>query len=153
MQPRRTSTTNSCESPSHGQRSADCYSTKSVYHSWLHLTSTPHRQRSLCYRSVGDCLNSCDLNGNARPAVRQSSSLRPYWHTFNYRRNPNASKRNVITCHEHRLPVPLRCLYEGDNGELDNGILSLSSLEVAQLDNNPNFPENGKFELVMRGGR
>ena len=42
---------------------------------------------------------------------------------------------------------------EGDNGELDSGILPLSSLEIARLDNDPNFPENGKFELTMGGGR
>jgi hypothetical protein len=42
---------------------------------------------------------------------------------------------------------------EGDKGELDSGILPLSSLEIARLDNDPNFPENGKFELTMGGGR
>lgn len=42
---------------------------------------------------------------------------------------------------------------EEDNGELESGILPLSSLEIARLDNDPNFPENGKFELTMGGGR
>jgi hypothetical protein len=44
-------------------------------------------------------------------------------------------------------------LGEGNQGELENGILSLGSLEVAQLDNDPNFPEHGKLTLTMQGGR
>jgi hypothetical protein len=35
----------------------------------------------------------------------------------------------------------------------DTGVLTLGSLEIAQLDNDPNFPENGKLELLLRGGR
>jgi len=42
---------------------------------------------------------------------------------------------------------------EASNGELERGILSLNPLEVARLDNDPNFPENGQFVLEMRGGR
>ena len=42
---------------------------------------------------------------------------------------------------------------EAPNGEIDQGLLSLNSLEVARLDNDPNFPENGQFVLYMRGGR
>jgi hypothetical protein len=44
-------------------------------------------------------------------------------------------------------------LYEGDNGEIANGVLPLGPLEVAWLDNDPGFPENGKLALDMRGGR
>jgi len=36
---------------------------------------------------------------------------------------------------------------------LDEGILTLGPLEVAQLDNDPNFPERGILKLTMRGGR
>jgi hypothetical protein len=39
------------------------------------------------------------------------------------------------------------------NGELERGILSLHPLEVARLDDDPNFPENGQLKLEMRGGR
>jgi len=31
--------------------------------------------------------------------------------------------------------------------------LPLGPLEIARLDNNPSFPENGKLTLDMRGGR
>lgn len=47
----------------------------------------------------------------------------------------------------------LQRLYEGRNGEIENGVLPLGALEVARLDNDPSFPERGKLQLTMRGGR
>jgi hypothetical protein len=47
----------------------------------------------------------------------------------------------------------LERLYEGPNGEIENGILRLGSDEIAQLDNDPSFPEHGTLTLVMEGGR
>jgi hypothetical protein len=47
----------------------------------------------------------------------------------------------------------LERLYEGSNGEIENGVLPLGALEVARLDNDPSFPERGQLRLVMRGGR
>jgi predicted phage baseplate assembly protein len=38
------------------------------------------------------------------------------------------------------------------NQELDTGVLQPASLEIAQLDNDPNFPENGRIEFEMDGG-
>ena len=38
-------------------------------------------------------------------------------------------------------------------GELESGALPIGELEVAQLDNDPNFPEHGRLELLMGGGR
>lgn len=43
--------------------------------------------------------------------------------------------------------------FEAPNGELENGVLPLGPLEVAQLANDPNFPEHGQLELNVRGGR
>ena len=37
--------------------------------------------------------------------------------------------------------------------ELDAGVLNLGRLEVARLDNNPNFAERGVFRLKMEGGK
>jgi hypothetical protein len=34
-----------------------------------------------------------------------------------------------------------------------DGLLRLERLEVARLDNDPNFPERGTFQLIMEGGR
>jgi hypothetical protein len=38
-------------------------------------------------------------------------------------------------------------------GAIDTGVLPLGSGEIAQLNNDPSFPENGKLELILRGGR
>ena len=43
--------------------------------------------------------------------------------------------------------------FEAANAEIDNGVLPLSALEIARLDNDPNFPENGKLTVDMEGGR
>lgn len=37
-------------------------------------------------------------------------------------------------------------------GELEAGVLRPGRLEVPRLDNDPNFPENGRLDLVMAGG-
>jgi predicted phage baseplate assembly protein len=39
------------------------------------------------------------------------------------------------------------------NAALLAGRLALSRLEIARLDNDPNFPERGTFELTLEGGR
>ena len=44
-------------------------------------------------------------------------------------------------------------LFETPDHEIDNGVLPLSVLEIARLDNDPNFPENGKLTVDMEGGR
>jgi hypothetical protein len=44
-------------------------------------------------------------------------------------------------------------LGEGDQGERDAGLLPLGPLEVAQLDNDPSFPEHGILSLKIGGGR
>jgi predicted phage baseplate assembly protein len=37
-------------------------------------------------------------------------------------------------------------------GELESGVIGAAPLEVLRLDNDPNFPENGRLVLTMRGG-
>jgi hypothetical protein len=37
--------------------------------------------------------------------------------------------------------------------ELEDGVLRLARLEIARLDNDPNFRENGRLELALEGGR
>jgi hypothetical protein len=44
-------------------------------------------------------------------------------------------------------------LFEAANHEIANGILPLRLAEIAQLDNDPNFPERGKLEIHVSGGR
>jgi hypothetical protein len=40
-----------------------------------------------------------------------------------------------------------------DGGAIESGVLPLDAMEIAELDNDPSFPENGQLELIMRGGR
>ena len=41
-----------------------------------------------------------------------------------------------------------------DSGQaLQDGVLNLGRLEVARLDNDPNFAERGVFRLTMEGGK
>ena len=48
----------------------------------------------------------------------------------------------------------LQRLHESNNEQaIDSGVLVLAPLEIARLDNDPNFPENGKLILDVRGGR
>ena len=46
----------------------------------------------------------------------------------------------------------LERLYQGPNHEVQNGVLPIGPLEIARLDNDPNFPENGKLNLAIGGG-
>lgn len=41
---------------------------------------------------------------------------------------------------------------QGSMGEKDAGVIKLDQLEIARLDNDPSFPENGKIEFLMTGG-
>jgi len=42
---------------------------------------------------------------------------------------------------------------ESSNRAIENGKLPLGPFEIARLDSDPSFPENGKLTLYMRGGR
>jgi hypothetical protein len=42
---------------------------------------------------------------------------------------------------------------DDDQKPLNDGFMSLGELEIARLDNNPNFPEHGVFKLTMLGGK
>jgi len=46
-----------------------------------------------------------------------------------------------------RLRAPL------DPKPLDNGVLTIGRLEIARLDNDPNFPERGVLKLTVGGGK
>ena len=43
--------------------------------------------------------------------------------------------------------------FELPNNEIANGVLPLAANEIAQLDNDPDFPERGHLQIVVRGGR
>ncbi|HEX4953049.1 MAG TPA: putative baseplate assembly protein [Thermoanaerobaculia bacterium] len=43
--------------------------------------------------------------------------------------------------------------FEGPNGELAAGFLALAPMEIARLENDPRFPDHGRLELALGGGR
>jgi hypothetical protein len=47
----------------------------------------------------------------------------------------------------------LHRLFAAPNHELENGVLPLGPLEIAQLENDPSFPEHGRFTVTLLGGR
>jgi len=47
----------------------------------------------------------------------------------------------------------LERLLLGPNGEVDQGFLPIGPLEIARLDSDPSFPENGRIRFDLRGGR
>lgn len=47
----------------------------------------------------------------------------------------------------------LQRLFEGPNGEIEQGVLPIGPLEIPRLDNDPNFPEHGQIRFELRGGR
>jgi hypothetical protein len=47
----------------------------------------------------------------------------------------------------------LQRLFEAPNHEIENGILALGALEVAQLDNDCRSPEKGQLKFDLKGGR
>lgn len=49
--------------------------------------------------------------------------------------------------------IRLQRLFSPPNHEIDNGVLPLQLWEIAQLDRDPNFPERGRLEIIVNGGR
>ena len=47
----------------------------------------------------------------------------------------------------------LERMYQGPNGEIDRGFLAMGPHEVARVDNDPSYPENGRIILDVQGGR
>jgi hypothetical protein len=46
-----------------------------------------------------------------------------------------------------------RRLFDSPNHEIEDGVLRLQTSEIAQLDNDPNYPEHGQIEIHLAGGR
>jgi hypothetical protein len=59
----------------------------------------------------------------------------------------------AVTGVESVMVNKLERLFEGPNGEIGSGVLPLGPLEIARLDNDPSFPENGRLVVDVRGGR
>src|SRR5262249_7168255 len=51
------------------------------------------------------------------------------------------------------LVEQLERMGEGDHGELATGYLPIAPTEIARVDNDPGFPEDGTIDFTMDGGR
>jgi hypothetical protein len=49
-------------------------------------------------------------------------------------------------------PIRFQRFGQTAQSEIDDGVLTVGTLEIARLDNDPNAPENGRIEFDMRGG-
>jgi len=58
-----------------------------------------------------------------------------------------------VTGVENVIVTRLQRFNEIQGRELEDGILRLGPQEIARLDNDPNYPENGKIEFDLGGGR
>jgi hypothetical protein len=54
---------------------------------------------------------------------------------------------------ENVMVSKLQRRFEEAADEIGNGILPLGTMEVAQLDSDPDFPEHGLLTPMMKGGR
>ncbi len=43
--------------------------------------------------------------------------------------------------------------FESSNHEIENGLLPLGPFEIARLENDPNYPDRGRLEIAVAGGR
>ena len=59
----------------------------------------------------------------------------------------------AVTGVENVIARTFKRYAEQPNQEIENGLIPISPLEVARLDNDPDFPENGVLKLTMDGGR
>jgi hypothetical protein len=59
----------------------------------------------------------------------------------------------AVTGVESVTAKAFRRFHEAQGDELEKGFLPLGPLEIARLDNDRRFPDNGRIELTMRGGR
>lgn len=64
-----------------------------------------------------------------------------------------AATAQSVTGVENVVVTRFQRLNEPPGRELADGILRLGPWEIARLDNDPNFPENGKIEFNLGGGR
>lgn len=116
----------------------------------LHVCVLPHFDRAHVKAAVLETL------GNQRLA----SGALGFFHPDNWRFGQSVSLSRIVAAVmgidgvETVAVVALHRLNEADDGAaLAAGRLVMRRGEIAKLDNDPNFPENGRIELDMGGGR
>ena len=115
----------------------------------LEVCALPHYQRAQVKAALLDQFSNRILSGGARG----------FFHPDNLTFGEGVFLSKIIATAQ---AVPgVECvavtrfqrLFESANHELENGVLALRVNEIAQLDNDPNYPEHGKLEIQVKGGR
>jgi len=112
------------------------------------------------------CVDRAFLRGHVKSALRQrfSTGRMPdgsfgYFHPDSLTFGLGISLSRLVAAAQAVPGVSsvsitrLERLFEGPNGEIEKGFLPIGALEIARVDNDPDFPENGRISFEMRGGR
>lgn len=112
------------------------------------------------------CVNPGFLRGHVKAALLERFSDRclpdgslGFFHPDNLSFGEDISLSRLVAAAQRVAGVDsvtvtkLERLFEGPNGEIEAGVLPIAALEIARLDSDPNFPENGRIRFDMRGGR
>lgn len=103
------------------------------------------------------CVRSSYVRGHVQEALQKA--LRGFFQPDNLSFGQGIALSRLIaaaqavTGVESVKAVKFQRLHDPAGDELEKGFLPLSPLEIAQLDNDRRFPDNGRIELTMRGGR
>jgi hypothetical protein len=112
------------------------------------------------------CVLPDHFRGDVVEAVRQALSNRinadgskGFFHPDNFTFGQNVYLSQIYTAIE-RVPgvqsaflTIVRRFGKTDNGELASGVLPIGAWEIARLDNDPNFQENGVLRITAGGGK
>jgi hypothetical protein len=115
----------------------------------VHLCVKPAHFRSDVVKSVGQVLSNALLPDGRRGAFHPDNF------TFGqpvYLSRIIAAAQAVEGVESVRIDRFQR-LYDGSPATLAAGVIPLGHLEIAQLDNNPNFPDRGRIAVTAGGGK
>jgi len=112
------------------------------------------------------CVAPAFLRGHVRAALRDRFSTRRlpdgslgFFHPDALTFGDSLSLSRIVAAAQAVTGVEsvrvtrLERLFRSPNGELAAGKLPIGALEVPRLDNDPSFPEHGRIQLDLRGGR
>ncbi|MET0309926.1 MAG: putative baseplate assembly protein [Sphingomonas sp.] len=119
-------------------------------HLAMHVCVLPHYNRAQVKGALLDLFSS----------HLRTNGTKGFFHPDNWRFGQAVALSQVIAAamtiegiETVRVTALQRLDQPDDTSALDNGRLVLRPGEIAQLDNDPNFPENGKLEFDVGGGR